>query len=116
VIFEACTASPRRHRILGGFNKFLVVANKVAPGVIDHYVARTGIDSQQSSEPADPAAAYDLWDPVDAAGGKDHGARGRFTDREGGMLTRQWLSSAPRIAVDVASSAVDRIAEVFGRR
>jgi len=38
-IVNTCVDSPRRHKIMGGFNKFLVVANKVAPGVIDHYVA-----------------------------------------------------------------------------
>jgi short-subunit dehydrogenase len=116
VIVKACLESPRRHKILGGFNKFLVVANKLAPGVVDHYVARTGVDSQQRSEPADHDAPFDLWEPLDDGTGKDYGARGSFTDREGGMLTTEWLTSAPRIARDVALAAVDRLREVVAWR
>jgi NAD(P)-dependent dehydrogenase (short-subunit alcohol dehydrogenase family) len=114
-IVEACLDA-RRHKILGGFNKFLVVANKVAPGIIDHYVARTGVDSQQTDLDADPDAPFDLWQPVDGAGGKDHGARGIFSDSEGGMLTRQWVASVPRIAVDAALATVDRAREVIRKR
>src|SRR6266704_132303 len=31
-----------------------IVGNKVAPRLADHYLARTGYDSQQTNEPADP--------------------------------------------------------------
>jgi hypothetical protein len=82
----------------------------------DHYVARTGVDSQQTDLDADPDAPFDLWQPVDGAGGKDHGARGIFSDSEGGMLTRQWVASVPRIAVDAALATVDRAREVIRKR
>ena len=115
-ILEACVESPRRHKIMGGFNKFLVVANNVAPGVIDHYVARTGVESQQTDMDADPDASFDLWEPVDGEGGKDHGARGPFADQEGGMLTPQWLSTVPTTVVEVTRAAKDRLYEVIGKR
>jgi NAD(P)-dependent dehydrogenase (short-subunit alcohol dehydrogenase family) len=115
-IVRTCVESPRRHKIMGGFNKFLVVANKVAPGVIDHYVARTGVQSQQTDMDADPGAPFDLWQPVDGAGGKDHGARGPFADEEGGMLTQQWLATVPTTLVEITRAARDRLAEVIGKR
>ena len=40
--------APRARRSSAAFNRLLVLANKLAPGVIDHYVARTSIDSQQT--------------------------------------------------------------------
>jgi NADP-dependent 3-hydroxy acid dehydrogenase YdfG len=97
--------SPRRHRVLGGFNRFLILANKVAPGVVDHYVARTGVSSQQTDEPAgdDPV---DLWSPVD--GDADHGARGPFRKLEGGMTNPRWLAGVPKLAVDVGASFAAR--------
>ncbi|MCU1374373.1 MAG: family NAD(P)-dependent oxidoreductase, partial [Actinomycetia bacterium] len=102
--------SPRRHRVLGGFNRFLIAASQVAPGVVDHYVARTAVEAQQLDVPADPGAPADLWAPVDDTG--DHGSRGRFGDLEGGMRNRRWLATVPRLVVDVAAAAVDRGREV----
>jgi hypothetical protein len=83
-----------------------VAANKVAPGVIDHYVARTAVGAQQLDLAADPDAPADLWAPVDHA--EDHGARGRFDDLEGGMRNPRWLASVPRLVLDVTAAAVDR--------
>jgi len=54
-----------------------IVGNKVAPGLLDHYLARTGYESQQTDEPADPNRPNNLWEPVPG----DHGAHGVFDDR-----------------------------------
>jgi NADP-dependent 3-hydroxy acid dehydrogenase YdfG len=51
-----------------------IVANKVAPGWLDHYLGKTGFDSQQTSEPEDPDRPDNLWKPVQG----DHGAHGTF--------------------------------------
>lgn len=112
-IVEACEA-PRRHKVVGGFNRFLVAANKLAPGVIDHYVARTAVDSQQSDVDADAGAPYDLWEPVDADA--DHGMRGLFDEKEGGVVRSGWILSTPKVAVDVAVAAAQRLADVVGSR
>jgi NAD(P)-dependent dehydrogenase (short-subunit alcohol dehydrogenase family) len=105
---------PRRQKILGGFNHVLVLANKVAPGVVDHFVARTSVEGQQTDVDAEPDRPADLWEPVDD--GEDRGARGIFGDEEGGMLTRAWLSTVPAITADVARSAVARAGEVARAR
>ena len=54
-----------------------IVGNKIAPGLLDHYLGRTGYDSQQTNELEDPSRPNNLWEPV--AG--DHGTHGTFDSR-----------------------------------
>jgi NAD(P)-dependent dehydrogenase (short-subunit alcohol dehydrogenase family) len=51
-----------------------VVGNRVLPDVVDIYLGKTGYDSQQLPEPAEPLRRDNLWQPVPG----DHGARGSF--------------------------------------
>jgi len=44
----------RRELYVGWPTVEAIVANKVAPGALDHYLGRTGFRSQQTSEPEDP--------------------------------------------------------------
>jgi len=44
----------RREMYVGMPTVEAIVGNKVAPGLLDHYLARTGYESQQTDEPADP--------------------------------------------------------------
>ncbi len=63
----------RREVYVGASTVGAIVGNKIAPGLLDHYLARTGYKSQQTGEPEDPSRPNNLWTPVDA--GKDCGAR-----------------------------------------
>ena len=65
-----------------------ILGDRVAPGLLDRFLARTGYDSQQTSEPDDPARPDNLWAPV--AG--DHGAHGRFDDRARPSSLQVWAS------------------------
>lgn len=67
----------RREIYVGGPTVEAIVGNKVAPSALDHYLGKTGYDSQQTNEPEDPNRPNNLWHPV--AG--DHGAHGAFDDR-----------------------------------
>ena len=49
-----------------------IVGNKIAPGWLDHYLARHGVDAQMTDEPEDPDRPDNLWEPVPG----DHGAHG----------------------------------------
>ena len=49
---------------MGGSTVATLVANRIAPGALDLYLGRTGYDSQQTAEPADPDRALE---PVGAA-------------------------------------------------
>jgi NAD(P)-dependent dehydrogenase (short-subunit alcohol dehydrogenase family) len=72
VLFAADTR--RREVWIGGSTVKAILANRIAPGLLDHYLASKGYDAQLSEEPADPNAPDNLMAPV----GGDHGAHGRF--------------------------------------
>jgi len=69
----------RRELWVGASTAVVIAGNKVAPGVGDWYLAKTGFDSQQFNGPPAASARYNLWQPVDDV--KDHGAHGAFDDR-----------------------------------
>jgi NAD(P)-dependent dehydrogenase (short-subunit alcohol dehydrogenase family) len=75
----------RRQVWVGGTTAATIVANRLAPGLLDRYLARTGYRSQQDREAEDPSRPSNLWEPVEA----DLAAHGRFDDRshDRSMLT-----------------------------
>jgi hypothetical protein len=75
----------RRELWVGGSTAVVITGNKVAPGVGDRYLARTGFDSQQYDGPPSAAARYNLWQPVDDV--EDKGAHGAFDAR---ATTHSW--------------------------
>jgi short-subunit dehydrogenase len=64
----------RRELYVGWPTVEAIVANKFLPGTLDHYLARNGFRSQQTSEPEDPNRPDNLWEPVRG----DHGVHGIF--------------------------------------
>lgn len=82
----------RREYWCGETTALTLVANAVAPGLLDRYLARTGFDSQQTPDPNPPEAPANLWAPVDGSEGRDHGAHGRFGNRAHGRSPQAWLS------------------------
>lgn len=66
----------RREVYLGGSTLKAILGNKVAPGLLDRYLARTGYDAQQTDQRVNPDRPANLFEPV--AG--DHGAHGIFDD------------------------------------
>lgn len=64
----------RREWTLGLVTDIALLGNKIAPGLADRYLARTGYESQMTDEAEDPNRADNLWDPLPG----DHGAHGRF--------------------------------------
>ena len=68
----------RRQYLVGASTVATVLANRVVPALLDRYLARTGYNSQQTSQ-AEPAGQPDnLWQPADGLRGEDHGAHGEF--------------------------------------
>ena len=62
--------NPRREFYVGLPTVGAIVADKIAPCLLDHYLARTGYDSQQYDGAEDPNRPDNLWQPVPG----DHGA------------------------------------------
>lgn len=86
----------RREIYVGSPTVAAIVGNKIAPGLLDVYLGRTGFDSQQTHEPEDPNRPNNLWSPVPG----DHGARGTFTGRAHprsyelqASLNRTWIAA-----------------------
>ncbi len=106
----------RREIFVGMPTVAAITVNKVFPGLLDHYLARTGYDSQQHDGPEDPNRPNNLWEPVDAE--KDHGTHGSFdlraTDHSPQLWTsmhRTWLFAA---ALVLAGAAITHF--VAGKR
>ena len=78
----------RREVWVGGTTAGTIVANDLAPALLDRYLARTAVDAQQTREPTDPSAPSNLWEAVPG----DSGARGRFGDRSNGRSIQWWFS------------------------
>jgi hypothetical protein len=92
----------RREVYVGAPTAVAIAGNKLAPGVGDRYLARTGYDSQQTREPEDPDRPDNLWSPVDEA--VDFGAHGRFGARATHSSWQLWLTERRRAIV--AASAI----------
>ncbi|MES4902736.1 MULTISPECIES: SDR family oxidoreductase [unclassified Streptomyces] len=82
----------RREYWVGGSTAATLLANRVVPGLLDRYLARTGFDAQQRPEPADPDTPGNLWLPADGSGGHDFGAHGSFDDRTARHVVQPWLA------------------------
>jgi NAD(P)-dependent dehydrogenase (short-subunit alcohol dehydrogenase family) len=80
--------NPRREFYVGLPSVEAIVANKIAPGLLDRYLARTGYDSQQHDGAEDPNRPNNLWHPVPG----DHGAHGAFDARANDSSPQLWTS------------------------
>jgi NAD(P)-dependent dehydrogenase (short-subunit alcohol dehydrogenase family) len=75
-------AHPRRREYYVGSSAVAtILGNKLAGGLLDRYLARTGYRSQQTVEPTEPDRPANLWEPADGPGGRDFGTHGSF-DRQ----------------------------------
>jgi len=82
----------RREYWVGGSTVATLAANAVAPGLLDRYLARTGVSSQQTDQPHDPHQPANLWEPADGQGGRDFGAHGVFDDTSTDRSLQLWAS------------------------
>jgi short-subunit dehydrogenase len=82
------SAQRRRELSVGIPTAVAIWGNKVASGLMDRYLARTGFDSQQTDEPADPNRPNNLWHPLPG----DHGAHGRFASRSWNSSVQTWAN------------------------
>src|SRR5487761_1872052 len=81
--------NPRRHIWVGLPTVKAILANRIAPGLLDRYLAKSGYAGQLADQPSDPDAAGNLFEPVIGA----YGAHGRFDDR---ARTASWEMVASR--------------------
>jgi NAD(P)-dependent dehydrogenase (short-subunit alcohol dehydrogenase family) len=66
----------RREVNVGLSTTLAILGDKIAPGLLDRYLARTGFAAQQTDRPLDTSRPHNLLEPVDAT--RDFGAHGDF--------------------------------------
>ncbi|MEU0337468.1 SDR family oxidoreductase [Streptomyces bobili] len=91
-ILHAADHPERREHWIGGSTVATLLGQKVAAGLLDRYLARTGYDSQQTDEAVDHSRPVNLWKPVDDAHGADHGAHGVFDEEAHSRSLQLWAS------------------------
>ncbi len=68
---------PRRQTWIGFPTVKAILANRIAPGLIDRYLASAGYSGQLTDQPVPPDAPNNLFEPVPGP----YGAHGRFDAR-----------------------------------
>ena len=76
-IVDAALNPDRREVWVGLPTVIAILANKLAPGLLDRYLARTGYSGQLTDEPVPPDAPVNLFKTADG----DYSAHGRFDSR-----------------------------------
>jgi NAD(P)-dependent dehydrogenase (short-subunit alcohol dehydrogenase family) len=88
-VLHAAEHPRRREYWVGGSTVGTIIGNRLAPGLLDRYLARTGFDAQQTDEPAGTGAG-NLRRAGDT--GADHGAHGRFDEQAHARSAQLWAS------------------------
>ncbi|MEV4313591.1 SDR family oxidoreductase [Actinocrispum sp. NPDC049592] len=111
-IVRAADRPRRREYWVGMSTVATLIGDKVAPGLLDHYLARTGFSSQQTDKPRDPHQPANLWEPADERSGTDQGAHGDFDEVAHDHSPQQWMSKHRGIVAGsaVAAAAVAAVA------
>jgi NAD(P)-dependent dehydrogenase (short-subunit alcohol dehydrogenase family) len=105
---------PRRNMWIGLSTAYTILSERVAPLLLDRYLGRTGISSQQTSKDA-PRLGPNLWQPRDDKA--DQGARGAFSDQAHADDPQLWLSKHRReILLGTAATAIAGIAGITASR
>src|SRR4051794_9780467 len=90
-IVWASEHATRREHWVGGSTVLTILGTRLAPGAIgDRYLARTGVDGQQTDQPADEERRRTdyLFSPVPG----DHGAHGQFGPESKSASAQTWLA------------------------
>ena len=94
----------RREKVVGTWNKLLVLGGRLFPGFGNQYAAVAAWNSQLTSKPVSPDRPDNLRSPADAE--KDHGSHGMFDEKAGGTLDPSFLGSIPDTASNFAKASV----------
>lgn len=99
----------RRSKVVGSWNKLLVAAGSLFPGLGNQYAAMGAWDSQMTSQPVSSDRPVNLWEPVDTE--RDAGARGIFDEEAGGFMDPSFLKTMPHTAVLFGKAVARTVAE-----
>jgi NAD(P)-dependent dehydrogenase (short-subunit alcohol dehydrogenase family) len=92
----------RREIYVGGPTVKAILANKVAPGMLDLYLAHGAYEAQQTKDPVNPERPSNLFEPVSG----DHGAHGVFDDRARDYSAQFWFTTHRSWVFGLGTAAV----------
>jgi NAD(P)-dependent dehydrogenase (short-subunit alcohol dehydrogenase family) len=114
-VLHAADHPRRREYWVGGSTVGTLLANAVAPGLLDRYLARTGFSSQQTDQPKPADQPANLWRPADSPAGHDYGAHGEFDGKATGRSRQLWASQHHGVLATAAGTAAAGIAGLVAR-
>ena len=79
----------RREIYVGGSTMAAILGTKVAPGLLDRYLGKTGYQAQQTDQPVSPSRPNNLFHPLPG----DRGAHGMFDARASSHSTQLWADT-----------------------
>jgi NAD(P)-dependent dehydrogenase (short-subunit alcohol dehydrogenase family) len=94
----------RRSKVIGSWNKLLVAAGQIAPGLGNHYAALGAWDSQLADLPIGPNRPDNLHHPADDE--EDAGAHGIFDDKAKGFFDPSFLKTLPQAGRTFLAAAI----------
>lgn len=97
----------RGSKVVGSWNKVLVSAGSLFPGLGNHYAAVGAWSTQMSEEPAKPDRHPNLGEPVDDH--IHHGVHGSFGARADGVRDPSFLSTQPQTGKNVVKALSDTV-------
>ncbi|GII59635.1 hypothetical protein Pth03_80240 [Planotetraspora thailandica] len=110
-VLYAAEHPERREFWVGATTAVTIMAQRVAPGLLDRYLGKTGVKAQQVDDKA-PTGVSNLWEPADEDA--DYGAHGSFDDRSHPRSVQVWMSQHRRLVI--AASAALAVAAVMALR
>jgi hypothetical protein len=103
---------PSRELFVAGSTLKAVLGQKLAPGLIDRYLAKTGYQSQLTPEREEPGRPDNLFDSLPG----DRGADGPFTRQARTSSVQFWIREHPRL-LGMSGAALSAAAVLLlGRR
>jgi NAD(P)-dependent dehydrogenase (short-subunit alcohol dehydrogenase family) len=101
----------RREYWVASSTVWTLMANAVAPGLLDRYLGRTGFAAQQTGDLRADGQPANLWDPADGPDGRDFGSHGPFDDRSRSGSAQQWVSHRyPQVGAALAALGAGGVA------
>jgi NAD(P)-dependent dehydrogenase (short-subunit alcohol dehydrogenase family) len=92
----AAALDGRRNKIIGSWNKLLVTAGQLFPGLGNQYAALGAWDTQLTDQPVSPGRRINLYKPADDE--EDAGSHGIFDQKAGGFTDPSFLKTLPQVA------------------
>jgi NAD(P)-dependent dehydrogenase (short-subunit alcohol dehydrogenase family) len=96
----------RKQYWVGASTAATILGQRIAPALLDRYLAKTGYDAQQTRQHVEANRPNNLYQPLDDTTGTDHGAHGIFNDQALDHAPQLWFSHHPRLTAATIATAL----------